>query len=254
VYRVDLTSSQISAACYPKPDADTLCVFFSGYVDRAQLALPVFRRWQWRGLAPGHALYISDPTLETCDTLGIGWYIGTSQRDAMEDIARLIRAVAQRHGVPERAIRFYGSSGGGFAALRALRWFPQACAIAINPQTRLTAFRGKSLASYLAQFFDGISAEAFAQAHPTRNALTEALAPCPDSAVVYVQNRLDAHHIAHHLSAFYEDRHGVLTPTLLRHQQLILFEDPAGHDTAEPKAMLPSLFQAAARLQALRFG
>ena len=254
VYRVDLGRTAVSAAFYPKQRSDRLAIFFSGFVNRKQLALPVFRRWEWHPDAPAHALYLSDPTLERCEDLGLGWYIGTAERDCMEDIATLIRGVARRLGVAERDIVFYGSSGGGFAALRALRWFPLASAIAVNPQTRLTAFRAFSLTNYLARFFGGISKEAFAQSFPIRDAVVAALAGSRDSSVVYVQNRLDEHHVTRHLCAFYEDRDGVLTATHLRNQQLILFEDPQGHDTAEPRSMMPDLFRAVAALQDRRFG
>ena len=65
--------------------------------------------------------------LETCADLGLGWYIGTVLLDCTDDIADLIPGTAQRLGVAERNIVFYDSSGGGFAALLALRWFPLAC-------------------------------------------------------------------------------------------------------------------------------
>lgn len=254
VYQIDMAGTKVSTAFYPKHRSDRLAVFFSGFVNRKQLALPVFRRWEWHAEVPAHALYISDPTLETCEDLGLGWYIGTAERDCMEDIAALIRGVAQSLSVTERNIVFYGSSGGGFAALRALRWFPLAATIAVNPQTRLTAFRAHSLTNYLARFFGGIGKEAFAQSYPIRNALVEALAECRDSSVLYVQNRLDDHHVTSHLCELYQDRDGVLTPTHFRNQQLILFEDPQGHDTAEPRSMMPSLFRAVAEVQDLRFG
>ncbi len=254
VYRIDMGGTKISAAFYPKQRNDRLAIFFSGFVNRKQLALPVFRRWEWHAEVPAHALYLSDPTLETCEDLGLGWYIGTAERDCMEYIAVLIRGAAQSLGVAPRDIVFYGSSGGGFAALRALHWFPKASAIAVNPQTRLTAFRAHSLTNYLNRFFGGISKEAFAQTYPLRNAVVEALAECRDSSVIYVQNRLDEHHVTSHLCELYEDREGVLTSTHLRHQRLILFEDPQGHDTAEPRAMMPGLFRAAAELQDRRFG
>jgi hypothetical protein len=254
IYRVGLINTKVSTAFYPKVRSDALNVFFSGFVNRKALALPVFRRWEWNGQAPGHALYISDPTLEACDDLGLGWYIGDRQHDCMEDIACLVRGVARTFGVSERKIVFYGSSGGGFAALRALRWFPQAAAITINPQTRLTAFRALSLTNYLARFFGGISKDAFAQSYPTRNAVVEALAECREACVVYVQNSLDEHHFAGHLSEIYQQREGVWTSTFLRNQELILFEDPQGHDTAEPKSLMPRLFATADQLQARRFG
>lgn len=254
VYQVDLANTKISAAFYPKVQSDALYVFFSGFINRTTLSLPVFRRWGWHGQFPGHALYISDPTLEACSDLGLGWYIGDQGHDCMDDIEHLVRGVARTFGVEERRVVFYGSSGGGFATLRALRWFPQAAAITINPQTRLTAFRGQSLTNYLARFFGGISKPDFAQTYPARNALVSALDGCRDASVVYVQNRLDAHHVTDHLGEFFAEEDGALTSTFLQNHHLILFEDPQGHDSAEPIALVPRLIAAAGALQASRFG
>lgn len=254
IYQVDMPNLKVSTAFYPKVRSDVLYVFFSGFVNRKLLTLPVFRRWAWHTMVPGHALYISDPTLEACEDLGLGWYIGGKSSDCMEDIAKLISSVALNFGISERNLVFYGSSGGGFAALRALRWFPDAAAIAINPQTELTSFRRNALKDYLPRFFDAISKDEFARTYPERNSLVDALAECRDSSVVYVQNTLDEHHMSCHIGAFYENHEGVWASTFFANQELVLFEDPGGHDAAEPKSMLPKLIAAAARLQSKRFG
>jgi len=86
IYRIPLQSLEFDFALALNSNISAesnnkLFVFFSGYVDRTRLSLPVFHRWSWSGQFPGHTLYISDPTLLLSSRLGLGWYIGSGKND-----------------------------------------------------------------------------------------------------------------------------------------------------------------------------
>jgi hypothetical protein len=95
-----------------------LFVFFSGSAQRSKINPPVFQRWSWAHLFPGHCLYVSDPSLFLNDKLGLAWYSGTSGFDPMPIIAQEVKNLALSLDINESSIFSYGSSGGGFAALR----------------------------------------------------------------------------------------------------------------------------------------
>ena len=113
-------------------------MFFSGdAARRSTFEPPVFQRWSWASKFPASCLYFSDPALYHHNNLGLAWYAGNSQGDYLAHIAEIVASVAKTMGVGEDQVFSYGSSGGGFAALRFARYYRGLQVIAINPQTDL---------------------------------------------------------------------------------------------------------------------
>lgn len=239
IYTMDHGALQYDFALFRRPGpARRLFVFFSGYVRRGQLPLPVFQRWSWHAQFPGHTLFFSDPTLKSSETLGLGWYIGTDRQDAGPHLVAIVRRVAALTGVSDGDVTFYGSSGGGFAALRAQALLPAASSIVINPQIVLTRFVGHSLRLYLDAFFGGISADAFARTFPERNSIAHLSPALARSRIVYAQNAADRHHVERHMAALLRPDPPSRCPADLR---VVMFRDDAGHDVAEPPDLVPRL-------------
>ena len=119
-----------------------LFVMLSAAVDRSKYRLPVFNRWTWAEMKkfPGHVLCVADPTLELHDAMNLGWYLGTDENDASEELSRFIRRFAEVLGIPEDKIVIWGSSGGGFAALALASRIEKATAVAVNAQTDILAY------------------------------------------------------------------------------------------------------------------
>lgn len=218
-----------------------LFVFFSGYIDRKVTNLPAFQRWSWHNRFPGHTLYISDPLLKMTDDIGLGWYIGTKESDLNAQIATVVRQVALNLGTPLGKVVYYGSSGGGFAALRSLIEIPEAQAVAINPQVILTNFEGNSLDRYLSRFFGGMSKKDFERLHSFRNSVLSRIGLIRESRVVYVQNTLDPHHMNQHFAHLFRQAGVEWTSRHLRNVELVLFEDIRGHGVGEPPEILEEI-------------
>jgi hypothetical protein len=121
----------------PKPETGRLIVFFSGDARRSTFEPPVFQRWSWASKFQASCLYFSDPALYHHDNLGLAWYAGNSRGDYLAHIAEIVASVANTVGAGEDQVFSYGSSGGGFAALRFARYYQGLQVIAINPQTDL---------------------------------------------------------------------------------------------------------------------
>lgn len=111
-------------------------VFFNGSrgSDIASYApLPRFGRWSWGKLFHGTTLNIEDPMLYKYPNLNLGWYYGEKQRNCiLNTILQLVKKITDQ--VNAKKIIFYGSSGGGYAALQAASMLSNSLAIAINPQ------------------------------------------------------------------------------------------------------------------------
>lgn len=259
IYKLNMGDIILDLAFLPKGKAGAakaknaktpkyLFVFFCDYVDRKAYQLPTFQRWGWHTDFPGHCLYISDPFLSRTEDLGLGWYIGERTKDANPIIADTVRKVAAGVNVLPENIIFYGSSGGGFAALRALVEIPEAQAIAINPQTRLTNFKdgyedgyNDSLSRYLSVFFDGMTKSDFHTNHSFRNTIVSRVEKIASSRIVYVQNVSDDHHMTQHLTQLFSNESGEWKPIHLKNAELVFFDDKRGHGVAESKTMVPAL-------------
>ncbi len=241
--RVKKTGSRSSKKAVSK---EYLFVFFCGPVDRATTDLPAFQRWSWHTDFPGSCLFISDPFLAKTQDLGLGWYIGEKTKDAGPVIAKLVTSIAEKNGISSDSIVLYGSGSGGFAALRTLVDLPDARAIAINPQTKLTHFEGGTddpLSKYIDVFFEGMSKADFEKNHSYRNTINSRIGKIENSRIVYVQNRSDAHHMDHHLTELFTNQDGNWVPRKLKNATLVFFDDSRGHGVAEPISMVPALLK-----------
>lgn len=244
IYTLTDATGTFDFAFLPKPTgADRLYVLFSGAADRTMFTPPVFQRWSWANHFPGHCLYISDPTLLEGEDISLGWYIGCPESEYFSWISTLVHTLADRMGVARQDIVFYGSSGGGFAALAALVRTPEAATVAINPQIRLTAFLGNSLRKILDTCYGGISKAEFAERYPEKNSIRHLSDKIAQSRILYVQCRQDEHHIEKHLSELISLDGEAFSSDRLKNLDMLFFDDPRGHAYAEPKELLPDILK-----------
>ncbi len=162
--------------------------------------MPIFARWNWAPLLGASVLAISDPTLEMERTLRIGWYLGTDKLDAMATLPKFVRAVARACDVPEDRVCFYGSSGGGYAALRLASAMPTPRAVALNPQIDLKAYHGGDVQP-LFKLLTGTTTpdDAFFKGISGVDAVAKGV-EAADARFVVIQNADDVFHYRHHFS------------------------------------------------------
>lgn len=224
----------------PKDGAKRLYVFFAGDADRAKREPPVFHRWKWADKFDGHCLFVADPTLFLERTMGLGWYVGTAEFDCMRVIAPLVNELAERCGLERRNVISYGSSGGGFAALKLGEWLPGMTVVAINPQTDITAYHGRSADKFLRICFAKRTREEARSAFPDRltiGADPKSLRMC---RIIYAQNDVDVHHHDMHYKPF-RDRMSVGAPP--HDFTSIIFSDAGGHSRAETADVLAGILR-----------
>lgn len=120
--------------------ADELYVSLHGAIPVGKLRYPTF--WRIKSLtelAPSF-LAFADPTLQLSDKaeFGLGWYIGGTGWDPLDQIGELVRQAMEHTGATR--VMFLGGSGGGFAALRIATRFPGSIAFVQDPQTAVAAY------------------------------------------------------------------------------------------------------------------
>lgn len=219
----------------PKTQSNKLFVFFSGDAMRKKYNPPVFQRQSWAGRVPGHCLFISDPMLYIDSGLGLAWYSGTELQDPLLRIAELIQQVVADLGLSLADVVAYGSSGGGYAALRLSLVLPDIAVICINPQTDITEYETRGVERYLRVCWQGIRrAEA-----KTRFASRLSLLPAAEQKkfsnkrIVYVQNVMDTHHFEAHFKPFCAAVGIAPVASNTQSISVILFSHPDGHAKAE---------------------
>lgn len=118
--------------------SETLLVSLHGSTDRSRFELP---RFEWYRTLRGQShstFYLSDPTIRLGDRFQLGWYTGWGELDLFPLLAewatRAANAVGAKH------IVFFGSSGGGFAAMQLATFAPGSLAVAFNPQTHIASY------------------------------------------------------------------------------------------------------------------
>lgn len=137
-FRVWQSEAKFECLYNQKTNSEYLYVFLNGSRGETPdkfVPLPRFGRWSWHGLFNGSTLHIEDPMLYKYDELNLGWYYGTEEISYLDLTLNIVKSIAARTGNPK--IIFYGSSGGGYAALHLASMLPNSFAISINPQIEL---------------------------------------------------------------------------------------------------------------------
>lgn len=237
-------------------DADRLFVMLNGAVNRTKQSLPVFARWNWGKVLSSHVLSVCDPTLFLDDDLRLGWFVGNLTMDPMHALRRTVETIRVSLGLDASRVAYYGSSGGGFAAMVAAAGLPFGRAVAINPQTEITNYYAGPLADVTKVFADEWTPERCRETYPLRWSALAAVAHARragnDLRIFYAQNLLDrSHHVRHFLpfcASFHAPASGGLSDdaTILTH----VFSSSQGHGSEPPEMVkyliahgLPHLFQ-----------
>lgn len=219
---------------FSKGKEPRLFVIFSGDIDRKKITPPAFQRWTWADKFPGHCLFISDPSLHLDPSLGLAWYAGTSRSDPLPTISRLVREIARELKIPDGNLYAYGSSGGGFAALRLASIMPELVPIAINPQTDVLKYTNGAVDRCLKLCFSCATRPEAEEKFSSRLSLFPSLDQFRGRRMIYAQNRVDEHHYTTHYQPFVAAL-GLDFDTEYRTDEasVILFEHPDGHRKAE---------------------
>ena len=246
-----LTLLKFHHGCYefdflwsPKASSSRLFVIFSGDALRKRNNPPVFQRWRWAEYFTGHCLYVSDPALHLSTRLGLGWYSGTRDCDFLKLISVFVDGLSAGLNISPTNVYSYGSSGGGFAALRLMHTLPRANAIVINPQTSICRFEFSSVERYLKVCYGIASREQAQKNFPERLDLTAFPQFLSGRKIMFVQNKLDPHHYDSHYVPLckamqVEAMHDPDNPVFSQ----VHFEHEGGHRKAETAEIFGNLMQ-----------
>jgi len=185
--------------------SDKLVVFYNGAVDVEKTPPPVFQRWSWLEDLPYSAMVIMDSTIYELmktnkSTTYMGWYQGSKEIFILEQYIELVRKIANKLGVKDENILFYGSSVGGFASLMSAGMLKGSKACVVNPQTDVLKYYKKNVDVCLNYL--GLSNEYLKDRKTTLNVMEfyKSIGYFPE--VYYKQNKQDELHYEKHFKEF----------------------------------------------------
>lgn len=153
IYRLKINNSISLSGLYRiHKNPDRIVILFNGAKTKENMTGPSFTRWSW---AYGHDLSFvcfDDPIVSGTQLTNLGWYVGTSSIDLQEHINTIVNHIILSLGINPAHVFFYGSSGGGFAALMAAIRLRGSVAVVNNPQTNIFKYH-KSVSQLLVDNF-----------------------------------------------------------------------------------------------------
>lgn len=95
---------------------------------------PNFKRWSYYPLNNGCYLNIDDPMFKKFPELLLGWYYGSKVNSALTPVIHLVNEIIQFKKISNTNVKFFSSSGGGYACILSAIMLPGSLSISINPQ------------------------------------------------------------------------------------------------------------------------
>lgn len=252
--RADVTVDRCTFPIFSKASTEKkLFVLLGGAASSRDFSkFPNFNRWSWADLFPGIVISIADPTLAADPELLLGWYVGTSEINVSKELAFLVDKIATANGIDRSDIVFYGSSGGGFAAMMLAPLIGGgATAVAINPQTRIIKYAKGPVNAFLSVAFPGITPEAAEINYPERLSAIHVWGneSSMSSRLLLVQNTRDWHYRSHFLPMVDFLAIGANGASEDGRIRSYTFEDERGHSGVDTKETLPDILIMAMNLK-----
>lgn len=207
LYWIDYQGWDIHIKYVDRGQATNLFGFHAG-VARRMPGVPVFVGGTIAPQLPANEIAFSDPVPQASAKLALGWFCGARTLPLQALLAGYIERIQAITGA--RRPVFWGSSGGGFAALYFASRFAEASTVVFNPQIDLRVRSGCQAGVAGTAMFEAYLGNAFGlsprqiDGHPMAPVLDvrEVLPADPSRHIVYVQNTGDDFHVETQMRPF----------------------------------------------------
>lgn len=180
-------------------NTDKIIVFFNGAINGDLNNDPTFMRWSWANENNLSFICFDDPIVSCTQQTNLGWYIGTSNHDIQEFINDILEHIIKSLKISPKNIIFYGSSGGGFAAMMAAIRLRGSVAVVSNPQTNIFKYYKTASQRFIKSFFENEDVSSNSSIY-YRFSVSDAIKKYNYiPAILYIQNIQDKFHLERHL-------------------------------------------------------
>lgn len=244
-FDIDYLSKWRTPVKYIKKESNTnkkLIVFLNGALSN-KLRYPVYNRVSWQDKFNADCLYVYDSSLSQNNNYLLAWYVGNYNNILYKDIIKLVDKAKNDLSLQAKQVVFYGSSGGGFAALKLAEYFIGSTAVAINPQIEILKYSNDNAIDNFMKFtFDKIPPSIISEKYKNWITINPKSFKKGSSKFIYVQNIVDGDHYRNHLRPFWNNFNEILETGFdkYQHNQLIIYDHPSGH-AGEPPDILEKI-------------
>lgn len=183
-----------------KSNEKEFIVLLPGAINRDKI-IKNFQRFSWSDEMDYNVISVLDPTIKEDNSISIGWFVGNERQFALDSLIVYFRKLFQNNKVPTNKVTFFGTSAGGYTALKISSYFLDSKIIVINPQTDVFKYYEKDYKILLEKCFPSYSEEEvkakFSNRFTVNVNLYRRIAP-----IFYFQNKYDRHHTKEHLKPF----------------------------------------------------
>ncbi|MCJ0827917.1 hypothetical protein MN869_05525 [Acinetobacter sp. NIPH1876] len=212
-----------------KKDSRKLVVFLNAALalDAQKKHYPYFNRISYHKDLDCNCLYLYDISLNMADNYTIGWYRGTTENKLNDTYVEIINKVIADLGIKNKDVVLYGSSAGGFAAMKFAEKINGVTAVAINPQVEISKFIDKNAVAKFENIFDVNSYKDDTIINPKN---------LGKSKVIYVQNTQDTDHYENHFKPFWSKISRKLSGYDQKyHNYALIYDHESGHGGETPE-------------------
>ncbi|MGG5171544.1 hypothetical protein ACQR35_05100 [Pseudarthrobacter sp. J1738] len=187
-----------------KANSKKLVVFGQDALNRQVVGLPHFYRWSWAREIDASALFLNDPSIYADERLLAGWWVGTRERDYIEEMVSIIRKIMAEQGILAENVTFFGASAGGYSSFQMAAVLHGSRAIVDIPQVDLTKYFARSASD--ATIAAGLGYKTAEDVEPEFRHRIDVVERfrrekyVPD--FLYLQNNRDSQHVAKQMGAF----------------------------------------------------
>lgn len=183
-------------------DSEKLVIMLPGATNRAK-SIKNFQRHAWSDDFGCSVVSFLDSTVHEYNDLDIGWFQGKKDNYLIPKLLNAISKLIQKLNVHEKDVLLFGSSAGGFAALKLANHFSRSTVVVINPQIYLKNYTRLHFEKLLNYSYEGISEAEVIGSYGDRISvdvdLEKRVAP-----ILYYQNTFDRQHSEKQLKPFLE--------------------------------------------------
>ncbi|WP_369326758.1 hypothetical protein AB6N01_02840 [Alcaligenes nematophilus] len=230
-------------------------IFFNGALSQSTIALhPIFHRHSWAKRINTNTLNIYDASVNPLKGYFLGWYQGTHDRPLHNDIVAIVEQLKRQHGLSNSDLVFYGSSGGGWAALRYASLFKGSLAVAVNAQIEILNFCfPKEVQKFIENCYPGLTKEDVTAKFSDELSINPLMfSPSQDaesSRFILVQNIVDTPHYEDHFLPFWSKFSSNMSGgwDKDKHNYSIVYDHPSGH-AGEPDDVFLTIQDAILRM------
>ncbi|MFV7563612.1 hypothetical protein ACNPAA_17710 [Aeromonas sp. PS2Canimalfood6] len=222
-----------------RPNPEFIVVLFNGATNNERdHSQPNFMRWSWAEEHKFSFISIDDPIVSNFRTTNLAWYVGTDEFDLQKYINNIINTILTKVKLSTNNVVFYGSSGGGFAAIMAATILKGSSAVVNNPQTDILKYSKRFVELFSTCF--GKDEQVIRDHYYYRFCLIRAFKHYNYiPSIYYRQNSQDLTHVRNHYIPFLSSYLELVSTAGTFNNKLTteLFHDDRGHSSFSTKEM-----------------